>query len=255
MPPNQMLINDQSDTNWEPIWRQLRPNLMPSLMNQSDVNLIWTNLVPIEVKNTQLAEIQDHKGTPFEKFSEDLSTNEKPAFRALDQWEASISARFLFFAKPGDYQSNDNQPIERHFNATEVPIQGYLLTSNWIPIDIQSDANWCTNQLPIGHLLTSNLMPIWQPIWHQLRTNLKTIEIQSNTPQSNANRQPIWCHLGTNLKTIEIQCNTPQSNANRQPIWCQLRTNLKTIEPKSNVNWTPNKMLIDNQSDANWSLI
>ena len=174
-----MLIDDQSDANWQPIWRQ------------SDVNLIWTNLVPIEVKNTQLAEIQDRKGTPFEKFSEDLSTNEKPAFRALDQWEASISARFLFFAKPGVYQSNDNQPIERHFNATEVPIQGYLLTSNWIPIDIQSDANWCTNQLPIGHLLTSNLMPIWQPIWHHLRTNLKTIEIQSNTPQSNANRQPI----------------------------------------------------------------
>ena len=106
-----MLIDDQSDANWQPIWRQ------------SDVNLIWTNLVPIEVKNTQLAEIQDHKGTPFEKFSEDLSTNEKPAFRALDQWEASISARFLFFAKPGVYQSNDNRTIERHFDATEVPIQ------------------------------------------------------------------------------------------------------------------------------------
>ena len=73
-----MLIDDQSDANWQPIWRQ------------SDVNLIWTNLVPIEVKNTQLAEIQDRKGTPFEKFSEDLSTNEKPAFRALDQWEGSI---------------------------------------------------------------------------------------------------------------------------------------------------------------------
>ena len=90
-------------------------------MNQSDVNLIWTNLVPIEVKNTQLAESQDHKGTPFEKFSDNLSTNEKPAFQALNQWEISISARFLLFPKPRIYQFNHNQvrrsPIEHSFRS------------------------------------------------------------------------------------------------------------------------------------------
>ena len=189
-----MLIDDQSDANWQPIWRQ------------SDVNLIWTNLVPIEVKNTQLAEIQDRKGTPFEKFSEDLSTNEKPAFQALDQWEASISARFLFFDKPGVYQSNDNRTIERHFDATEVPSSN----ANGLsikPIHYKSD----TNRYPIWCQLQSNLIPIdcqwytnWHRIWSQLIPNQMPInnQLTSNVPfnsltiecQSKTNWNPIRCH-------------------------------------------------------------
>ena len=46
----------------------------------------------IDVKNARLAQFQDFKGNPFENFQRELSTNEKPAFKALDQWEASISA-------------------------------------------------------------------------------------------------------------------------------------------------------------------
>ena len=68
--------------------------------NKKDVNIMSieskldrTNPVSVEVNNAGLAEVQDCKGTPFEKFLRDLSTNEKPAFRALDQSEASVSAR------------------------------------------------------------------------------------------------------------------------------------------------------------------
>ena len=52
------------------------------------------NPVSFEVKNARLAQVQGRKGTPFENFLRDLSTNEKPAFRALDQSEASVLARF-----------------------------------------------------------------------------------------------------------------------------------------------------------------
>ena len=52
------------------------------------------NPVSFEVKNAQLAQVQGRKGTPFEYLLRDLSTNEKPAFRALDQSEASVLARF-----------------------------------------------------------------------------------------------------------------------------------------------------------------
>ena len=69
---------------------------------------LWTNLVPIEFKNTQLEQNQNHKGFPFENFLRELSTNEKPAFGALDQWETSISVRFLLIAKPGVFQFNEN---------------------------------------------------------------------------------------------------------------------------------------------------
>ena len=51
------------------------------------------NPVSFEVKNAPLAQVQGRKGTPFENFLRDLSTNEKPAFWALDQSEASIAAR------------------------------------------------------------------------------------------------------------------------------------------------------------------
>ena len=59
--------------------------------------------VSFEVNICQLAQIQDQKGTPFERFLRDLSTNEKPVFWALDQSEASIFARFSVLAKSGVY--------------------------------------------------------------------------------------------------------------------------------------------------------
>ena len=99
-----------------------------------------------------------------------------------------------------------------------------------------------------------------QPIWYQLRTNLKTIETQSNanlTPnmmlidnQSDTNWELIWRQLRPNVMLINSQ-----SNDYGQPIWCQLRTILKTNEIESDANWTPNQMLIDNQSDTNWQPI
>ena len=75
-------------------------------------DLIWTNPVLFEVNKARLAHIQDCKGTPLENFLRDLSTNEKPAFWALDQWEASISAGFSGFAKYGVCQSNANVQID-----------------------------------------------------------------------------------------------------------------------------------------------
>ena len=52
------------------------------------------NPVSFEVKNARLVQVQGRKGTPHENFLRDLSTNEKPAFGALDQSEASLSDRF-----------------------------------------------------------------------------------------------------------------------------------------------------------------
>ena len=52
------------------------------------------NPVSFEVKKTRLAQVQGRKGTPFDHFLRDLSTNKKPAFHALNQSEASVSARF-----------------------------------------------------------------------------------------------------------------------------------------------------------------
>ena len=89
-----MPINSQSKVNWYP----------------SD--LTWTNLLSIEVKITQLAQDQYRRGTPFENFLWDLSTNKKQAFWALDQSEASILARFFLLAEYGVPQSNANVPID-----------------------------------------------------------------------------------------------------------------------------------------------
>ena len=104
---------------WNPIKHQITTNLM-HIDTQSNDKLkiaylyrkaiwyLWTNLVPIEFKNTQLEQNQNHKGFPFKNFLWELLTNEKPAFGALDQWEASISVRILLIAKPGVFQFNTN---------------------------------------------------------------------------------------------------------------------------------------------------
>ena len=55
--------------------------------------------------------VQDRKGTPFEIFLRLLSTNEKPAFKALDQSEPWISNRLSVLTKSGKHQCTANVPI------------------------------------------------------------------------------------------------------------------------------------------------
>ena len=78
--------------------------------------------MPINVKKARLAQFEDQRRIPFKKFPRDLSTNEKPAFLALDQSGASISARFLALAESGVHQSNANAPIDWQTNVSGVPM-------------------------------------------------------------------------------------------------------------------------------------
>ena len=105
-----------------------------------DKQLRWTNPVSFEGKNDQLADVQDFKGTPFENFLSDLSTNEKPAFWALDQWEGSIYARFLVWVLSGVYQYNANAPIDYQLIVNLIPIV-IQSNTNRVPIDLQSLIN------------------------------------------------------------------------------------------------------------------
>ena len=147
---------------WNPIKHQITTNLM-HIDTQSNDKLkiaylyrkaiwyLWTNLVPIEFKNTQLEQNQNHKGFPFENFLRELSTNEKPAFSALDQWEASISARFWTFSKLWAIQSTANWPFLYgssngvwfyfQWNVNCLPIECYL-TVIWMSINCQLNSNW-----------------------------------------------------------------------------------------------------------------
>ena len=73
------------------------------------------------------------------------------------------------------YQLKTNTvPIQLNLQNTPSTIFGYQLSANWTPIEIKI-------------LVHSQLNAYRQPIWCQLRTYLKTIETQSNSPQSNAN--------------------------------------------------------------------
>ena len=97
---NSCQLNVILSANWIPIKCQLNANLV--LMDwhygsaSSQDRLLGH--FPICFDTHQLAEDQDHKGTPFEYFPGVLSTNEKPRFRALDQWEARFMARAKFWS-------------------------------------------------------------------------------------------------------------------------------------------------------------
>ena len=198
-------------------------------------HLIWTYLVPIEVKNTQLAEIQNHKGTLFKNFLRGLSTNEKPVFWALNQWEAPIEVRIFLLAKFGVYQSNDNQPIRCDWSTNAMQFKmklGFQWTANGVLIGSQSNAYW----QPIKCQLTTNLKTIntklkanWPPIECQSTTNFKQINNQSDTYW-----EPNWCQLKTNLMPIDIQ-----SDANQLPIKSKLRS-IRSDMNQSCVNWGQN---------------
>ena len=87
------------------------------------------NPVSFEVKNARLAQVQGRKGTPFENFLRDLLTNEKPAFQALDQSEASVSARFEVLVESGVYQSDTNVPIDLQSSGNRLQMECPLTTN------------------------------------------------------------------------------------------------------------------------------
>ena len=123
------------------------------------------------VKNTRLAQIQNCKGNPFEKFLRLLSTNEKPAFWALDQPEAPILAWFSVLPKSRVYQSNANVPIGWQPSVTGVPME-YQWTTNGIPMEYQ----WTTNGMSIDWQSIAN----WYPIRCQLTIHRMSIDFQLN---------------------------------------------------------------------------
>ena len=112
---NRMPIKIQLNADCDPIEGNTRGadlEMSPPLTNHS-------NLLPIFLNIHPLAEVEDRKGTPFEDFLRVFSTNRKPAFRALDQWEASISARFWTSAKLWTIQCIANR-IFLHFRSNGV---------------------------------------------------------------------------------------------------------------------------------------
>ena len=103
-------------------------------------------------KNAPLAGFQDRKGTPFEHFRRVLSTNQKPGFRALDQSEASISAKFSASAKFEPTQCTATVPLQSHC-VTEDPLE-----PNLVPMDIQI-CQWTANSPMPCHLNHSCVTP------------------------------------------------------------------------------------------------
>ena len=103
-------------------------------------------------KNAPLAGFQDRKGTPFEHFRRVLSTNQKPGFRALDQSEASISAKFSASAKFEPTQCTATVPLQSHC-VTEDPLE-----PNLVPMDIQI-GQWTANSPMPCHLNHSCVTP------------------------------------------------------------------------------------------------
>ena len=69
-----------------------------------------------------MAQAQDRKGTPFEHFQRVLWTNQKPAFRALDQSEASILARFSDSVQSGAIQCCVTQIRLKAGSVNSIPV-------------------------------------------------------------------------------------------------------------------------------------
>ena len=92
-----------------------------------------------DAKNTPVAEIQDRKGTPFDHFFEVLSTNQRAGFSALDQSEASISARFRASVKTEPIQFTVTLPLECHSEDSKIHTYSIIATS--MPMEFQFSAN------------------------------------------------------------------------------------------------------------------
>ena len=182
-------------------------------MNSFNVNN--ANWLPICFKTHPLAEVQDRKGTPFEYFRRVLSTNQRPGFRALDQSEASISARFLAFAKFLSIQCTVNWI---HINDGSNGVSFYCQCKvNWIPMECHLNTNgmsleyqWNVTWIPMEQL--------WLPKECQLTANGVSLK----------------CHLYAN--GMDIEC---QLNASWLPIECHWTTTGMSIEGRWNANWVP----------------
>ena len=192
-----------------------------------------SNGLPIRLKIHRLAEVQDRKGTPFEYFRRVLSTNRKPGFWALDQWEASISARFWTFSKLWAIQSTANWTF----------LYG---SSNGVWFYFQ----WNANCLPIECHLTV----IWMSINCQLNVNSMSIQCQCNVNamsmqcQCNVNAMSMQCQCNVNAMSIQCQCNVNamliiyQCNDIVMLIMCQSNANemsikIMTMHCKCTANW------------------
>ena len=153
--------------------------------------LFWINYSHL-VKNTPVVQIKDHKGTPFDHIRKVLSTNQRAGFLALDQSEASISARFS--------ASVDSEAIQ------STPTLSMECQSD------QSSANRCNFMTKHLNPRNTNLAPLEQ-IQYQLTVNpvlmnchlsatgmLKTtngVSLNYHWPidcQSSVNELPLECH-------------------------------------------------------------
>ena len=86
-----------------------------------------------------MAQAQDRKGTPFEHFQRVLWTNQKPVFRALDQSEASILARFSDSVQSGAIQCCVTQIRLKAGSVNSVPVCHWSATQTTpLPMDLIS---------------------------------------------------------------------------------------------------------------------
>ena len=92
-----------------------------------------------------MAQAQDRKGTPFEHFQRVLWTNQKPAFRALDQSEASILARFSDSVQSGAIQCCVTQIRLKAGSVNSVPVCHWSATQT-TPLPMEPNS-WPIMQL------------------------------------------------------------------------------------------------------------
>ena len=119
----------------------------------------------VVVKNSWLVQVQDCKGTPLEYLLRDLSTNEKPAFWALDQSEASVSARFSLLAKSEVYKSSADVQIDWKSSNTDVKWE-----SLWMSFVCQFKNHWLligsVNSIPLPPYMATEDRMILTVNWY-----------------------------------------------------------------------------------------
>ena len=162
-----------------------------------------------DAKNTPVAVIQDRKGTPFEHFPEVLSTNQRAGFLALDQSEASISARFGASVESEPIQSITNSIKMDQCRANSVPMQCHLkllyysgtclYRGNWPSKTIWDEPMHC-------HCATAKSLCHWITTW----TKFPPMDVKNSQWIVNS---PMPCHLNhscvtsTTGITIRIICH------------------------------------------------
>ena len=156
---------------------------------------------------------------PLNIFREWLSTNEKPRFRALDQLENSISARFVARAK---FCPSNAPPIG--FISMAAPVE-FHSSANGMPIKCQRNKHW----LPIACELNEN----WMPIDFQLKTNWLSIECHWAVSWVS-----IQCKLTVNwmpflVNWMRIDCQSNANSCNWMQNWLQIEYRLTVMSIQS----------------------